>query len=64
MNNPNIEIAHSDTEKGEIRKALLSIEPKTPMAKKMIELSLQGLDEGVELMSADEILEYLGRKPL
>lgn len=55
---------HNEADKREeIREALEEIEPKTELGRILIELSLRGLDEGVEPLDADEIMEYLGRPP-
>lgn len=43
------------------RRLLLALKPTDEHVKRMIELSLQGLEEGVEPMAPDEIHEYLGR---
>lgn len=45
----------------EQRRMLLALKPTDKYVKRMIELSLQGLEEGVEPMTPDEIHEYLGR---
>jgi hypothetical protein len=50
-------------QKTEIVQALESIHPRTPMGQRLIELSLRGLKTGVEPLSADEVLEYLGHEP-
>lgn len=52
-----------DAEKEKIAVALDSLQPQTPLGARLIELSRQGLEEGVEPLSADEVLEYLGREP-
>ena len=50
-------------EKEEIAAALDSLQPLTPLGAQLIELSRQDLEQGVEPLSADEVLEYLGREP-
>ncbi len=52
-----------DTEKEEIVAALDSLQPQTPLGARLIELSRRGLEQGVKPLSADEVLEYLGREP-
>ncbi|MCI0388172.1 MAG: hypothetical protein MOB07_05310 [Acidobacteria bacterium] len=52
-----------EAEKEEIADALDSLQPQTPLGARLIELSRRGLEEGVEPLSADEVLEYLGREP-
>jgi len=50
-------------EKEEIAAALDSLQPQTLLGAKLIELSLRGLKCGVEPLSSDEVLEYLGHEP-
>lgn len=52
-----------NAEKEEIAAALDSLQPQTPLGARLIELSRRGLEQGVEPLSADEVLEYLGREP-
>lgn len=52
-----------DAEKEEIAVALDSLQPLTPLGARLIELSRRGLEEGVEPLSADEVVEYLGHEP-
>jgi hypothetical protein len=52
-----------NVEKDEIATALDSLQPQTPLGARLIELSRRGLEQGVEPLSADEVLEYLGREP-
>lgn len=42
-------------------KPLEEFEPETDLGRELKELAMQGLDEGVEPLEADEIMEYLGR---
>lgn len=64
MNNRNEAPTPSLTpEAADIAAALATIQPRTPLGTQLIELSLLGLEQGVEPLSADEILEYLGREP-
>lgn len=46
----------------EIERDLLALRPDDPHVKKMIELAVQGLREGVPRMTPEEIYEYLGRR--
>lgn len=50
-------------EKEEIATALDSLQPQTSLGAKLVELSRRGLELGVEPLSSDEVLEYLGREP-
>lgn len=52
-----------NSEKEEIATALDSLQPQTSLGAKLIELSRRGLEQGVEPLSSDEILEYLGHEP-
>lgn len=45
----------------ELAQALDKLEAQTELGRELIRLSKQGLLEGVEPLSADEINEYLGR---
>lgn len=65
MNKPNEVPTHwRDTqEKEAIAAALDSLQPQTPLGARLIELSRRGLEQGVNPLSADEVLEYLGREP-
>lgn len=46
----------------EIERDLLALRPTDPHVRKMIELALQGLREGVPRLTPEEIYEYLGRR--
>jgi hypothetical protein len=46
----------------ETEQALLALQPADPHVRKMIELALQGLREGVPRLTPEEIFEYLGRR--
>jgi hypothetical protein len=64
MNNRNeAQTDRRDAEKEEIAAALDGLRPQTPLGARLIELSRRGLEEGVEPLSADEVLEYLGHEP-
>ncbi|MDX2043484.1 MAG: hypothetical protein SF097_19865 [Acidobacteriota bacterium] len=51
------------SEKEEIAAALDGLQPQTSLGAKLLELSRRGLERGVEPLSSDEILEYLGHEP-
>jgi hypothetical protein len=51
----------TEEEKEELRRMLKSIQPQTELGRQLIELSLEGVEQGVTRMDVDEILEYLGR---
>lgn len=44
-----------------IRRQLLALSPESAFGRKLIELAVKGLDEGVERMSPAEISTYLGQ---
>ena len=46
----------------ETEQALMALQPADPHARKMIELALQGLREGVPRLTPEEIFDYLGRR--
>ncbi|HEX4950601.1 MAG TPA: hypothetical protein VFZ34_28305 [Blastocatellia bacterium] len=46
----------------EVERALLALQPADPHVRKMIELAVQGLREGVPRLTSEEIFEYLGRR--
>ena len=50
-------------EKAAIAQALDSLQPETPLGARLIALSRRGLEQGVKPLSADKVLEYLGREP-
>lgn len=52
-----------NSEKEEIAAALDSLQPETSLGAKLIKLSRRGLEQGVEPLSSDEVLEYLGHEP-
>lgn len=52
-----------DALKEQVAAALDSLQPQTPLGPRLIELSRRGLEEGVEPLSADEVLEYPGHEP-
>jgi len=62
MNDLKRDPIRDETQIAAIREALLALDPESEFGRRLVELSLQGLDEGVEPMSADEISEYLGRE--
>jgi hypothetical protein len=62
-NRNNAQTDSRNAEKEEIAAALDSLRPQTPLGARLIELSRWGLEEGVELLSADEVSEYLGHEP-
>jgi hypothetical protein len=45
----------------DLREAVEDFEPETELGRELKELALRGLDEGVEPLTPDEIMEYLGR---
>jgi hypothetical protein len=51
----------TEEEKEELRRMLKSIQPQTELGRQLIELSLEGVEQGVTRMDVDEIMEYLGR---
>lgn len=51
----------ADKEKQEIIQALQTLKPQTKMGRRLVALSLQGIQAGIEPMSTEEILESLGR---
>lgn len=61
MSNLNVATIHNAAEIVAIRQQLLALSPGSELGRKLIELAVKGLDEGVERMSADEISAYLGR---
>ena len=58
-----VQVDPRQAEKEAIVAALDSLQPQTPLGARLIELSRRGLEQGVEPLSADEVLEYLGREP-
>jgi hypothetical protein len=54
---------YSQAAQAELREKLVKLKERAvrPAARRMIELSIKGLDAGVEPMTAEEISEYLGR---
>jgi hypothetical protein len=46
----------------ETEEALLALQPVDPHVRRMIELALQGLREGVPRLTPEEIFAYLGRR--
>ena len=65
MNNPQqneIAETRSSAEKEEIIAALHSLQPQTPLGERLIQLSLRGLEEGVEPLPVDDLLAYLGHE--
>ena len=51
----------TDEQKQAMVQALQGLQPQSKMGRRLIELSLQGLESGVEPMSTEDILDYLGR---
>jgi hypothetical protein len=45
----------------EIIEAVEDFEPETELGTILKELALRGLDEGVEPLTVDEVMDYLGR---
>lgn len=45
----------------DIIEAIEDFEPETELGKILKELALRGLEEGVERLTPDEVMEYLGR---
>lgn len=58
---PNLAGQLTDEQRLEIEQALRSLHPQSKMGHRLIELSLEGLQNGVEPLSTDEILDSLGR---
>lgn len=52
----------SRDEKEVIIAALRNLQPQTPLGERLIQLSLRGLEEGVEPLPVDELLAYLGHE--
>ncbi len=58
-NNPAAEAEKIEVEK--IRKKLNSLKPQTDLGRTLLEISKKGLENGVGILDADEIMDELGR---
>ena len=50
-----------DDDREAARAALQQMEPETLLGKKLIELALRGIEEGVSSLNEEEMAAYLGR---
>ena len=59
-----LQLPNNPIEIEEQRRLLLSIKPRNEIVERMIERSLQALEEGLAPMTPEEVMEYLGRKSI
>jgi len=61
-NNLKAEMRRSREDIEEAQAALRQLQPQTELGRRLIELALKGIEDGVEPISADEVRDYLGRE--
>lgn len=64
MNKRKLHLPNNPLEIEEQRRLLLSIKPRNKIVERMIERSLQALEDGITPMTPEEVMEYLGRKSI